>query len=58
VLTSVTRLAAESCGVGSRKGRIAPGYDADLLAVSGDPTADLTALRSVAAVYRAGSLVC
>jgi imidazolonepropionase-like amidohydrolase len=58
VLTSVTRLAAESCGVGSRKGRIAPGYDADLIAVSGDPSADLLALRSVAAVYRAGSLVC
>lgn len=57
VLTSVTRLAADSCGLASRKGRIAPGYDADLLAVSGDPSQDLTALRSVAAVYRAGERV-
>ncbi|MFC0437137.1 amidohydrolase family protein [Kutzneria buriramensis] len=57
VLTSVTRLAAESCGLGRRKGRIAPGYDADLLAVHGDPTQDLTAMTDVAAVYRAGNLV-
>ncbi|GAA3435978.1 amidohydrolase family protein [Kutzneria kofuensis] len=54
VLTSVTRLAADSCSVGSRKGRIAPGYDADLLAVHGDPSQDLAVLRDVAAVYRAG----
>ncbi|EWM13524.1 amidohydrolase [Kutzneria sp. 744] len=57
VLTSVTRLAAESCGLGARKGRIAPGYDADLLVVFGDPTSDLTAVRSVSAVYRAGTPV-
>jgi len=57
VLTSVTRLAAESCGVGHRKGRIAPGFDADLLAVHGDPTADLAALTEVAAVFRAGTRV-
>ncbi len=57
VLTSVTRMAAESCGVGHRKGRIAPGYDADLLAVRGDPTADLGALTDVAAVFRAGTRV-
>jgi imidazolonepropionase-like amidohydrolase len=42
------------CGLGDRKGRIAPGYDADLLAVAGDPLADLTALTAVRAVFRAG----
>jgi imidazolonepropionase-like amidohydrolase len=47
-------LAAESCGVGHRKGRVAPGFDADLFAVHGDPTADLAALTAVAAVFRAG----
>ena len=57
VLTSVTRLAAESCGLGHRKGRIAAGYDADLLAVHGDPTEDLTALLDVVAVFRAGARV-
>lgn len=57
VLTSVTRLAAESCGLGGSKGRIAAGYDADLLAVPGDPTQDLSVLREVAAVFRAGERV-
>ncbi|GAA1217968.1 amidohydrolase family protein [Kitasatospora nipponensis] len=53
-LTSVTALAAESCGLGHRKGRIAPGYDADLLAVAGNPVHDIGAVLRVRAVYRAG----
>jgi imidazolonepropionase-like amidohydrolase len=53
-LRSVTSLAARACGLGDRTGRIAPGYDADLLAVAGDPLTDLTALTAVRAVYRAG----
>jgi imidazolonepropionase-like amidohydrolase len=39
---------------GDRKGRIAVGYDADLLAVAGDPQKDPLALRMVSAVFRAG----
>jgi imidazolonepropionase-like amidohydrolase len=53
-LRSATATAADVCGVGDRKGRIAAGYDADLLAVQGDPVADIAAVRSVAAVFRAG----
>jgi imidazolonepropionase-like amidohydrolase len=53
-LRAVTSIAADVCRVGDRKGRIAIGYDADLLAVHGDPVADVAALRSVAAVFRAG----
>ncbi|MEU4209224.1 amidohydrolase family protein [Streptomyces sp. NPDC026206] len=53
-LTSVTSLAAEACGLGHRTGRIAPGYDADLLAVAGDPVRDIGAIGEVRAVYRAG----
>ncbi|MET8678321.1 amidohydrolase family protein [Streptomyces sp. NPDC004647] len=53
-LTSVTSLAAEACGLRHRKGRIAPGYDADLLAVTGNPLHDIGAVRQVRAVYRAG----
>jgi imidazolonepropionase-like amidohydrolase len=41
----------------NRKGRIAPGYDADLLAVDGDPLADPAALQRVRAVYARGALV-
>jgi len=53
-LRAVTSLAAQVCGLGDRKGRIAPGFDADLLAVAGDPLTDLTALTSMSAVFRAG----
>ena len=56
-LTGATSAAAESCGLGHRKGRIAAGYDADLLAVPARVQQDLTALRDVAAVWRAGRRV-
>jgi imidazolonepropionase-like amidohydrolase len=53
-LRAVTSLAARACGVGDRKGRVAPGFDADLLAVAGDPLTDPAALTAVAAVFRRG----
>jgi imidazolonepropionase-like amidohydrolase len=53
-LASVTSLAAQACTVGDRKGRIAPGYDADLLAVAGNPATDLTTILHPTAIYRAG----
>jgi imidazolonepropionase-like amidohydrolase len=36
------------------RGRIAPGLRADLLLVDGDPTADVTATRAIAGVWKAG----
>jgi len=56
-LRAVTSLAAQACHLGDRKGRLAPGFDADLLAVAGDPLTDLTALTAVSAVFRAGARV-
>jgi imidazolonepropionase-like amidohydrolase len=56
-LRGVTSAAAAACGLGDRKGRIAAGYDADLLAVDGDPLANISALRNVSAVFRAGQRV-
>jgi hypothetical protein len=53
-LASATSLAAQSCAAGDRKGKIAPGYDADLLAVAGDLATDLTAVLQPMAIYRAG----
>jgi imidazolonepropionase-like amidohydrolase len=50
-LASATSLAAKACGVGNRKGRLATGFDADLLLLDGDPLTDITALRHPAAVY-------
>jgi imidazolonepropionase-like amidohydrolase len=53
-LRSLTAVAAEGCGVGDRKGRLAAGFDADLIAVAGDPIADADALSRVSSVWRAG----
>ncbi|MFF5288326.1 amidohydrolase family protein [Paractinoplanes globisporus] len=53
-LRAVTSLPARACGLGDTKGRVAPGYDADLLAVAGDPLTDPAALTTVSAVFRAG----
>lgn len=57
VLAAATSVAAEVCGVGHRKGRIAAGYDADLIAVSGNPLHDIRAILEVCAVVRAGLIV-
>ncbi|MEC3977745.1 metal-dependent hydrolase family protein [Amycolatopsis sp. H20-H5] len=57
VLRAATSVAAEVCGVGHCKGRIAPGYDADLIAVSGNPLHDIRAILGVRAVVRAGQRV-
>ncbi len=56
-LRMVTSVAAEVIGLGHRKGRIAPGFDADILVVDGDPVADLAALHRIRAVYAGGTLV-
>lgn len=56
-LRAVTSLPAEVCGVGDREGRLRTGYDADILAVAGDPLTDPAALRDVRAVFRQGRRV-
>jgi imidazolonepropionase-like amidohydrolase len=50
-------VAAEVIGLGHRKGRIAPGFDADILAVDGDPIADPAALHRIRAVWARGAAV-
>ncbi|MGH3737636.1 MAG: amidohydrolase family protein [Micromonosporaceae bacterium] len=54
-LRTATSHAAAVLGLGHRKGQLAPGFDADVLAVDGDPLADLTALRRVRAAYARGT---
>lgn len=56
-LHTATVAAADALGVAQRKGRLAPGFDADILAVDGDPTEDLSALHRIRAVYLRGSAV-
>lgn len=53
-LAAATSHAAAACGLGDRKGRIGPGFDADLVAVAGDPTVDIAAVRRPVAVFHRG----
>jgi imidazolonepropionase-like amidohydrolase len=55
-ITSATSLAAESLQLQDTIGTIAPGLEADLIAVEGDPLQDITALRRVTFVMRAGKI--
>jgi imidazolonepropionase-like amidohydrolase len=56
-LRASTSHAAAVCGLGHRKGRLEPGYDADVLAVDGDPLTDSAVLHRIAAVYLRGRRV-
>jgi imidazolonepropionase-like amidohydrolase len=57
VLRTMTSAAAGVIGLGHRKGRVAPGFDADILAVDGDPITDPDALHRIRAVYARGTAV-
>jgi imidazolonepropionase-like amidohydrolase len=54
ILPAMTSRAAQACGLGHRKGRIAAGFDADILAIDGNPLQDPAAIRQLRAVYLAG----
>ncbi len=56
-ITSATSLAAKSLGLGDRIGTIAGGYEADLIAVDGNPLRDITALSHVSFVMKSGKLI-
>jgi imidazolonepropionase-like amidohydrolase len=56
-ITSATSLAAESLGLGDRVGTIAAGYEADLIAVDGDPLRDINALSCVSFVMKGGRVI-
>ena len=53
-IISATSAAAEAMGLGKTIGSIAPGYQADIIAVEGDPTKDISALQRVRFVMKGG----
>jgi imidazolonepropionase-like amidohydrolase len=53
-IISATSLNAEAMGLGASIGTLAAGMDADIIAVDGDPTKNITALRNVSFVMKGG----
>jgi imidazolonepropionase-like amidohydrolase len=55
-LVSANSLAAEALGLQDHVGSIAAGYDADIIALDGDPLKDITAVRRVVFVMKGGKV--
>ena len=55
-LTSATSVSAESLGLGRTIGAIAPGFEADLVAIDGNPLQDIAAVRRVVFVMKGGTI--
>jgi imidazolonepropionase-like amidohydrolase len=56
-LVAATSLNATALGWGDRIGAIAPQFEADIVALDGDPTTDITAVRRVSFVMIGGRIV-
>ncbi len=56
-IVAATSLNAGALGLADRIGAIAPGLEADIIAVDGDPLRDITALRRVSFVMKSGRVV-
>jgi imidazolonepropionase-like amidohydrolase len=55
-LISATSMSAQSLRLDKTIGTLAPGYEADLIGVDGDPTTDITAVTRVAFVMKGGKV--
>jgi imidazolonepropionase-like amidohydrolase len=53
-MVSANSLGAEALGMGDQIGTIAPGLQADIIALDGDPLKDITAVRRVVFVMKGG----
>jgi imidazolonepropionase-like amidohydrolase len=56
-IVSATSLGAQALGLAGSIGTVAPGMQADLIGVEGDPSVDITALRRVRFVMKGGKVV-
>lgn len=57
IIRAATLNGAELLGLKDQVGALAPGLAADLIAVPGDPLADITALEQVCFVRRGGQVI-
>jgi imidazolonepropionase-like amidohydrolase len=55
-LLSSASVAAEAVGLGTTIGTVAPGFEADFVAVDGNPLEDITAVRRVIFVMKSGKV--
>jgi imidazolonepropionase-like amidohydrolase len=55
-IVSATSLSAESLNLGDKIGTIAPGMEADIIAVNGDPLKNIEVMRNVTFVMRSGKV--
>jgi len=55
-LVSANSLAAEALRMQNRIGSLSPGFEADIIALDGDPLKDITAVRRVVFVMKAGKV--
>jgi imidazolonepropionase-like amidohydrolase len=55
-IMSATSINADAIGLKDRIGALAPGLEADLIAVEGDPLADINALLRVVFVMKGGEV--
>ena len=55
-IMSATSVSADSLGLGKEIGTIAPGFQADLVAIDGNPLEDITAVRRVVFVMKGGKV--
>lgn len=55
-IASATSISAESLNMTAQIGTVAPGLQADLIAVEGDPLKDITVLRNVAFAMKGGKI--
>ena len=55
-MVSANSLAAEAMGMSDQIGSIAPGLEADIIALDGDPLKDITAVRRVVFVMKGGTI--
>jgi imidazolonepropionase-like amidohydrolase len=53
-MVSANAIGAEALGMAGRIGRIAPGLEADIIALDGDPVKEITAVRRVVFVMKGG----